>query len=106
MNKTFLVILASLVVAACEKKSESSVASIESSIEEKYIEKAKVAVVKDFKDPSSAQFRNVREKGGEVCGEVNAKNAMGGYVGFQRFWWVNYAPDRASILSDTSTLCQ
>lgn len=45
-------------------------------------------------DPSSKQFRNVRTvdvklKSGAylyvICGEVNSKNRMGGYVGFQKF---------------------
>ncbi len=42
-----------------------------------------------LKDPSSAQFRNVRTYHGSgapvVCGEVNSKNGFGGYGGFQRF---------------------
>lgn len=42
-------------------------------------------------DPDSAKFRNERLvgpltlKGGLLCGEVNAKNAMGGYVGYRKF---------------------
>lgn len=43
-------------------------------------------------DPASAQFRNLKYVGswlpsGEsiLCGEVNAKNRMGGYVGFRKF---------------------
>lgn len=45
---------------------------------------------KDLKDPSSAQFRNVKYGKGvpgawPMCGEFNAKNSYGGYVGFQRF---------------------
>ena len=41
-----------------------------------------------FADPSSVQIRNVVSDPGQpvkYCGEVNAKNLMGGYVGFQRF---------------------
>lgn len=56
-------------------------------------------------DPSSVQFRNLRvfldvpgsklRKSGSkttplvdvVCGEVNSKNRMGGYVGFRHFYW-------------------
>lgn len=46
-----------------------------------------------LKDGGSAKFRNLRfvvgkVKGGEVpmtCGEVNSKNSLGGYKGFQRF---------------------
>jgi len=39
-------------------------------------------------DPNSAEFRNlsIREVTGAVCGEVNAKNRMGGFVGFTRFY--------------------
>jgi len=57
---------------------------------------AKESVAHDFKDPSSAQFRDVRivitngeknpkEKIHAVCGEVNAKNSFGAYTGFKRF---------------------
>ena len=51
-------------------------------------------VTRDFFDPSTAQFRNVRaadvtlaggEKVRRVCGEVNGKNRMGGYVGYAGF---------------------
>jgi hypothetical protein len=43
-----------------------------------------------FKDPSSVQFRDLKYKektpgGWAMCGEFNAKNSYGGYVGFQRF---------------------
>lgn len=54
------------------------------------IDTAKDAVAERLRDPSSAQFRNV--KAGQannglntVCGEVNAKNGYGGYAGYQRF---------------------
>lgn len=37
-------------------------------------------------DPDSAKFKNVAyKKGIGVCGEVNAKNRMGGYVGYKTF---------------------
>ena len=40
-----------------------------------------------LKDPSSAQFQGLELKaGGKVlCGEINAKNSYGGYVGFRPF---------------------
>ena len=40
-----------------------------------------------LKDPDSAKFRGVRfyPKSGAGCGEVNAKNSMGGYIGFSSF---------------------
>lgn len=47
---------------------------------------AKAAIEKDLRDPTSVQYRGVRASGSlHACGEVNAKNAMGGYVGFTRF---------------------
>jgi hypothetical protein len=42
-----------------------------------------------MKDPDSARFRLVTVKKLDgarfVCGEINAKNSYGGYVGYQRF---------------------
>ncbi|WP_217190699.1 hypothetical protein [Pseudomonas shirazica] len=50
------------------------------------IDRAREAIAEKLTDPSSAQFRNERsKKDGWVCGEVNSKNAMGGYVGFKRY---------------------
>lgn len=47
---------------------------------------AKAAVSRDMRDPMSTQFRDVVQGDGDiVCGEVNAKNTMGAYVGFTRF---------------------
>jgi hypothetical protein len=45
----------------------------------------KEAVGRELYDPSSAQFRNIQKSTMGYCGEVNAKNRMGGYVGFKRF---------------------
>ncbi len=55
-----------------------------------WIELSKDAVRGRLKDPRSAQFRNVifhayQEKTPVVCGEVNAKNAFGGYSGYVGF---------------------
>lgn len=52
----------------------------------------KAAVTYDLKDPASAQFRpmvaGVIEGGTSitVCGEVNARNSFGGYVGFKSYF--------------------
>ena len=44
------------------------------------------AVVKEpLVDPNSAQFKNISKSSIGYCGEVNAKNRMGGYTGFKRF---------------------
>ncbi|UCU97700.1 hypothetical protein [Acidovorax radicis] len=46
----------------------------------------KRAVLNALKDPESARFRNLKTSLDlYFCGEVNAKNSMGGYTGFTRF---------------------
>lgn len=45
----------------------------------------KAGVAAEFRDPSSAQFRNIKEGTEATCGEVNAKNAFGAYTGFREF---------------------
>lgn len=50
---------------------------------------AKAVLTRRFKDPESAKFRNlfISDKGvTTLCGEVNAKNSYGAYVGFRRFY--------------------
>jgi hypothetical protein len=48
-------------------------------------------VLAELNDPESAQFRNERVfsnwtvSGGALCGEINARNRMGGFVGFNEF---------------------
>lgn len=54
--------------------------------DEEALEAVEKAVSGLFRDPSSAQFRNVRVMGsGMICGQVNGKNGYGGYAGFQDF---------------------
>lgn len=62
------------------------------------------AVVKaKLNDPESAVFRNQikAKRGGEGvwCGEVNARNRMGGMVGFTRYI-VEVYPDRSADVLD------
>ncbi|MFC0634344.1 hypothetical protein [Brevundimonas balnearis] len=52
--------------------------------------RAEATVAAQLRDPSSAQFRAVEvieqpDGRSVVCGEVNGKNAYGGYAGFTRF---------------------
>lgn len=51
------------------------------------IEDAAVEIVRyRLVDPDSAKFKNVAYRSGiGVCGQVNSKNRMGGYVGFKTF---------------------
>lgn len=57
-------------------------------------QEAKDAVTRNLKDPSSVQFRDtttIKNSKNEQshCGEFNAKNSYGGYVGFKRFSYSN-----------------
>lgn len=45
----------------------------------------KQVITKDLKDPASAIFRNITSDNYQVCGEVNAKNSYGAYIGYKRF---------------------
>lgn len=50
------------------------------------IGRAKKIVADGMRDPEATRFRDVRRgRSGKVCGLVNAKNAMGGYVGYTEF---------------------
>lgn len=62
----------------------------QASYERDLVYEAKKTVAASLKDPDSAQFRDVffneTAKGGSVvCGQVNSKNSLGAYTGFQRF---------------------
>lgn len=66
------------------------------------IPKARQPVQSLMRDPASAQFRNERiVSGGVLCGEVNSKNAMGGYVGYKKF--ISMGPS-ANYLEDHGRL--
>lgn len=77
-----LALLLACVLVACDKsaaqKQQEAAAKL-TSLGEKYV-KEKIM------EPSSAQFRNqFIGKQGAPCGEVNAKDAFGAYIGFQRY---------------------
>lgn len=73
--------LAALALTACDKLPVGPIAD------------AKATAAASLRDPASAQFRNVKSvtnaEGTAVCGEINGKNAFGGYAGFQSFVVVN-----------------
>lgn len=54
----------------------------------------------DLVDPGSAQFRNVEVRLAVVCGEMNAKNRMGGYVGFGKFYADTHSREKGWEQSD------
>ena len=74
------------------------------SVPEARAEQTKHAVKAILKDPESAQFRNFYTKSwtgkpspmDPVCGEVNAKNSYGGYIGFTRFYQAD--PNSPAVL--------
>lgn len=71
---------------------------------EYWIIQSKDTITSRLRDPDSADFRNSRfYSGGDVpvtCGEVNAKNALGGYTGFERFIAAGPSTDLAFTASD------
>lgn len=74
---------------------------------------ARMAIQEQLKDPDSAEFRNIMASETVVCGEVNAKNAFGGYVGFTRFFhtaggitMLDEAQDKASFDMLWRTFCE
>jgi hypothetical protein len=64
------------------------------------------AAANQMKDPDSAHFRNVHafqsQKGLIICGEINAKNAFGGYVGYSHF--VGHASADGRLLTPAAVL--
>lgn len=104
-NLIFAVLLSVLIAGCANTGSRSNVSSgsqAESStppstnvrieIDESQMAEAEAAVRDALKDPDSANFRDlhgisVAEDGPlmAVCGEVNAKNSYGGYIGYNRF---------------------
>ena len=79
-------------IASVNQMAASVVAFLSTGTEEQVIEKAKTTVSNGLRDPGSAQFRNVRvvpyQIGKVVCGEVNGKNAYGGYTGLKTHSYV------------------
>ena len=100
MKKLSAVCLAVVVcasLAACgksEAQRQQESAATMTSLGEKYV-KEKIL------EPSSAQFRNqFIGKKGAPCGEVNAKDAFGGYIGFQRY--ISVARDLTLLAQDVA----
>lgn len=82
--------LAILTLSACYSATAADFAPV--SLPSHISETARQQVRYVLNDPDSAQFRNVRGYsfsgpggGYVVCGEVNGRNRMGGYAGFQPF---------------------
>nr|DAX92973.1 MAG TPA: protein of unknown function (DUF3552) [Caudoviricetes sp.] len=74
--------------------------------EAELLERAKEAVKNMLKDPDSAKFKDLiagqvsKDKKKHVCGMVNSKNSMGGYVGYKGF--VYFDGETYAFLEDDS----
>lgn len=58
------------------------------------------ALNEQLMDYPSARFRDVRADGGRVCGFVNAKNAMGAYIGWRPFGAIDSARGAVLVVDD------
>jgi hypothetical protein len=72
----FTIITIGIIASACSNSKDNDL----------HISLAKKLIETDLIDPSSVQYRNVVLYSEDVvCGEINAKNRMGGYTGFSPF---------------------
>ena len=77
-------------IAETQKLEEQRIAEAQQQAEKTRIAAVtalRAKVLASLKDPASAQWQNeiVSPDKNTICGEVNAKNSMGGYVGFKRY---------------------
>lgn len=85
-------LLSVLALAACGDPNTAAVNARPSALTDIDRVAVKAGLVDGLKDPSAAQLRNVvaydlsNGQGRAICGEVNGKNALGGYVGFRPFY--------------------
>lgn len=66
-------------------------------------------VRRELKDPSSAEFKIYTFRSDYLCGEVNAKNSLGGYTGFKYFtvegYRVNFNHDEVAKIVGRPFMC-
>lgn len=102
MPRTFLLpTLAFAVVAACSPATQLTANRI--ALSPGLEAQAKSLASRDLIDPESTRFRGLRAwqlSNGDiaVCGEQNARNRFGGYVGFQALY-LRYSPGHAPVLN-------
>ena len=68
-----------------------AVAMATASPDDEFVSSAKAYLTRNFNDPESARFRDLyigTDSDGKpvLCGEVNARNGMGGMSGYQAFF--------------------
>lgn len=106
------------VLAACSSSSDPRLTpkqEIKVREDVRATETIKMRVINHFKDPESVQIRGVQlyrqvpadGTGAEVlsytlCGEANAKNSFGGYVGYRRFFYTALTDSNGRIREDNN----
>lgn len=77
------------------KAQQDADAASEKAVVQAEVDRFKAVLTERFKDPSSAQFKNVVAYGvakplriSFMCGQVNAKNSYGAYIGYKRFFMI------------------
>ena len=87
--RTIALIATTLTLAGCMNTIEATTTPIRSNAV--FAEAQRLAADK-MRDPEAARFKSeytaYRSSAGDtiVCGTMNGKNAMGGYVGYKPFW--------------------
>ncbi|MBU2122964.1 MAG: hypothetical protein KJ999_21320 [Gammaproteobacteria bacterium] len=69
---------------------QADAAQIQSGNHGTFVLAAKRSITSDFKDPDSVLYRDVfisNRTTPTLCGEINAKNSYGGYIGYKRFFY-------------------
>lgn len=100
MRFAFLVSMALLILTSCGGGGGGSTTDpVDSSdATNAAIENAKAEISALMKEPESTTFRNISTyrigSDDTVCGEYNAKNSFGGYVGYKAF---SYRPNTNSL---------
>lgn len=91
LNGKFFLLLGVLTFYGCDSKS---------------VTEAKEVIEKDLKDPGSVEYRNILEYSDSiVCGEYNAKNGYGAYVGYTEFIFYYGSVVTNPSFSDSELLC-
>lgn len=94
-------------VASTSAATTVATAADQHDLEAGWIAKGQEAIAGKLKDPSSAQFRKLlfhQSSDGipVACGEVNSKNSLGGYTGYQKFIAAGASSDMAFLEEEVS----